>query len=113
MPQTFIGRKKELEILQKALRSEEPEMVAVIGRRRVGKTFLVRTAFEGRLDFEITGTQNASTGEQLKNFAIRIRDFFGEDALSATPGNWMDAFEILMRQLDRSIGAIPIPRVCK
>ncbi|MDX2249646.1 MAG: ATP-binding protein [Bacteroidia bacterium] len=101
MAQAFIGRKKELEILQKTLYSEEPEMVAVIGRRRVGKTFLVRTAFAGQLDFEITGTQNASTREQLKNFAIRIREFFGEDALSTTPGNWMDAFEVLMRQLDR------------
>lgn len=101
MAQKFIGRKKELEILQKALHSEEPEMVAVIGRRRVGKTFLVRTAFGEQLDFEITGTQNASMREQLKNFAIRIRDFFGEKALSGTPANWMDAFEILMRQLDR------------
>lgn len=101
MAQAFIGRKKELEILQKTLHSEEPEMVALIGRRRVGKTFLVRTAFAGQLDFEITGTQNASTQEQLKNFAIRIRDFFGEDALSSTPSNWMDAFEVLMRQLDR------------
>ena len=101
MSQIFIGRKKELEILHKALGSEEPEMVAVIGRRRVGKTFLVRTAFGEQLDFEITGTQNASTREQLRNFAIRIRDFFGEKALSGTPANWMDAFEILMRQLER------------
>ncbi len=101
MIQTFIGRKKELEILKKALLSNEPEMVAVIGRRRIGKTFLVRTAFSEQLDFEITGTQNASTREQLKNFAIRIRDFFGEAALTTTPRTWMDAFEILMRQLDR------------
>lgn len=101
MPQAFIGRKKELQILQNALRSDEPEMVAVIGRRRVGKTFLVRTAFGDNLDFEITGTQNASTSEQLKNFAIRIREAFGEDALTDTPDNWMDAFEMLMRQLDR------------
>lgn len=38
MAQAFIGRKKELEILKKTLYSEESEMVAVIGRRRVGKT---------------------------------------------------------------------------
>jgi len=44
MPQAFIGRKKELQILLNALHSDEPEMAAVIGRRRVGKTFLVRTA---------------------------------------------------------------------
>ena len=90
-----------MEILQKALHSDEPEMVAVIGRRRVGKTYLVRSAFGDHLDFEITGVQNASLREQLKNFAIRIRDFFGEDALSGSPDNWMDAFEILMRQLNR------------
>ena len=101
MAQAFIGRKKELEILQKTLHSDEAEMVAVIGRRRVGKTFLVRTAYAEHLDFEITGTQNASTTEQLKNFAIRIRDFFGEKALKTTPRNWMDAFEILMRLLDK------------
>ncbi len=56
MTQRFIGRKKELEILQKTLQSEESEMVAVIGRRRVGKTFLVRTAYAEHLDFEITDT---------------------------------------------------------
>lgn len=101
MPLPFVGRKKELELLQNTLKSEEPEMVAVIGRRRVGKTFLVRTAYQDHLDFEITGMQNASLREQLANFAIRIRDFFGEDALIGTPTNWMDAFEVLMRQLDR------------
>ena len=53
MVQPFIGRKKELEILKKTLYSEEPEMVAVIGRRRIGKTFLVRTAFAGQLDFKL------------------------------------------------------------
>lgn len=101
MAQSFIGRKNELEILQNTLQSDEAEMVAIIGRRRVGKTFLVRTAYGEHLDFEITGTQNASTAEQLKNFAIRIRYFFGEHALKSTPRNWMDAFEILMRLLDQ------------
>lgn len=102
MAQAFIGRKKELEILRKALQSDESEMVAVIGRRRVGKTFLVRTAYAEHLAFEITGIQNASTVEQLKNFAIRIRDFFGEKSLKTTPRNWMDAFELLMRLLDQN-----------
>ena len=101
MAHAFIGRKKELEILQKTLQSDESEMVAVIGRRRVGKTFLVRSAYAEHLDFEITGVQNASTAEQLKNFAISIRNFFGAKSLKTTPRNWMDAFEILMRLLDQ------------
>jgi uncharacterized protein len=44
MATTFIGRKKEQEVLQKALQSNEAEMVSVIGRRRIGKTFLIKNA---------------------------------------------------------------------
>ena len=101
MSKQFIGRKKELQILQETLISDEPEMVAIIGRRRIGKTFLVRTAYERHLDFEITGTQNATTKEQLKNFAIRIREYFGKGSLTSTPKDWMDAFEVLMQLLDQ------------
>jgi uncharacterized protein len=54
----LIGRKKEQDVLLKALNSNEPEMVAVIGRRRVGKTFLIRSVYEDRIDFELTGIQN-------------------------------------------------------
>ena len=39
----MIGRKKEIDILRKAYHSNKPELVAVIGRRRVGKTYLIRT----------------------------------------------------------------------
>ena len=52
---TLIGRQKEKEILLKALNSSEPEMVAIIGRRRVGKTFLIRSVYENRIDFQLTG----------------------------------------------------------
>jgi uncharacterized protein len=43
MATTFIGRKKEQEVLQKALDSGEAELISVIGRRRTGKTFLIKT----------------------------------------------------------------------
>jgi len=47
----MIGREKEIEILRKAHTSDKPELIAVIGRRRVGKTFLIRQFFEGKMDF--------------------------------------------------------------
>ena len=50
MVQTMIGRKEEWDILNRAFHSQEPEMVAVIGRRRVGKTFLIRKVYEGKID---------------------------------------------------------------
>lgn len=97
----LIGRRKELETLLKALHSPEPEMVAVIGRRRVGKTFLVRAAYENRLDFELTGIQNAAMAEQLQNFSIRMKAFFGANAPRSKPANWLEAFEWLTVALEQ------------
>jgi len=59
MKNPLVGRQKELDILSKAQSSNRAEMVAVIGRRRVGKTFLIRSFFNNEFDFEITGIQNA------------------------------------------------------
>lgn len=53
----FIGREKEQAILQATMQSGDADMVAVIGRRRVGKTSLIKTVFSDRIDFEITGIQ--------------------------------------------------------
>ena len=60
----FVGREKEKEILNKALITKEAELIAVIGRRRVGKTFLVRNTYNEVLKFEITGMQHGTRAEQ-------------------------------------------------
>ena len=52
---TIIGRRSEVEELEKLYRSERPEFVAVYGRRRVGKTFLIKQALKGRITFQHTG----------------------------------------------------------
>ena len=69
MATEFIGRKKEKEVLQKALESGEAEMVSVIGRRRIGKTHLIKTVYKEHIVFEMTGIKNAKTELQLQNFA--------------------------------------------
>lgn len=56
----LIGREEEVVILNKAIQSKEAELVAVIGRRRVGKTFLIRTIYAKRIRFEMTGIQNGT-----------------------------------------------------
>ena len=73
----LIGRKEEQRILQKALDSQEPEMVAVIGRRRVGKTFLIRSFFKKRIIFEMIGVRDVSTEKQLKNFSVLLQQLTG------------------------------------
>ena len=60
MKTPFIGRKKEQEILEEALKSKEAEMVAVIGRRRVGKTFLVKSIYQAQITFCLLYTSDAA-----------------------------------------------------
>ena len=57
----LTGRKEEQNKLKEALESDEAEMVAVVGRRRVGKTFLINTVYEQQMVFKITGVQNVNT----------------------------------------------------
>ena len=97
----FIGRETEKAILQAALDSNEAEMVAVIGRRRVGKTFLIKTFYEGRIDFEATGVQNSEKTEQLQNFTLRLNETFHKGEAVLKPTNWLDAFHQLGAALDR------------
>jgi uncharacterized protein len=101
MKNSFIGREKEQAILQKALASNEAEMVAVIGRRRVGKTSLVKMAYAQQLDFEVTGVQNAPLSEQLQSFAFRINTTFYNGKAKLRPRNWLDAFQMLILALER------------
>jgi AAA+ ATPase superfamily predicted ATPase len=100
MNNLLIGRKEELEILNDALVSNEAEMIAVIGRRRVGKTFLIKTAYQAQMTFEVTGIQNASKQEQLQNFMIQLTKFSNSDFPIQMPKNWLAAFHLLSNYLE-------------
>ena len=95
----FIGRKEERKVLEEALNTREAEMISVIGRRRVGKTFLIRTVYKDRISFEISGIQNAQGDEQLRNFVQQIKEFFPSTKLKQTPKDWLDAFFVLIEHL--------------
>ena len=47
----LIGREKEIQLLTEFTSSDRPEFVAIYGRRRVGKTFLVNHLFHGKMAF--------------------------------------------------------------
>lgn len=99
MEKKMIGREEEAKILQKALESDEAEMIAVIGRRRVGKTFLIKTIYKDNIDFEITGLQNAPRKEQLQNFAFQLASLSPNSLLIKPPTNWLEAFMLLINYL--------------
>ena len=93
----IIGRKEEQALLGKIFMSGEPELVAVYGRRRVGKTFLIRNTFEKQLAFEFSGFHNASLDQQLENFSSALSKAAG--LRLAIPSSWIQAFDMLTSYL--------------
>lgn len=99
-----IGRKDEQEKFSKALASGESEFIAVYGRRRVGKTFLIREFFDQAIRFELTGMQGASLRDQLVNFAGALAKAKGLTETLQPPASWQEAFAQLERHIE-SLGA--------
>jgi AAA+ ATPase superfamily predicted ATPase len=66
----IIGRENEIEILKNIYKSDVSEFVAIYGRRRVGKTFLIREMLQDKFVFDVSGLANATTREQIVNFTL-------------------------------------------
>ena len=99
MNKLFIGRKEETAVLKEALISYESELVAVIGRRRVGKTYLINSVYEDNIAFEVTGLQNASKKEQLENFTLQLTAAYNSPFSIKPPTTWLQAFALLITYL--------------
>jgi predicted AAA+ superfamily ATPase len=95
----IIGRKSEQNILTDIFNSKKAEFVAVYGRRRVGKTYLIEQFFlkKSCLYFSMTGLHKGTLKEQLSIFTTALHETFfsGLQMNLESPKNWMRAFEIL------------------
>lgn len=89
----LVGRKKEIELLNFILQAEDSHFAAVYGRRRVGKTFLVREVFGGRFTFQHAGLSEGGMKEQLFAFSSSLKEAGMSDV--RRPDNWLEAFEEL------------------
>ncbi len=88
----LIARRREQAVLHEALESGAPELVAVYGRRRIGKTFLVREFFGTAIAFELTGSHASDMATQLGAFAAALGRAARTSARLATPRDWPEAF---------------------
>lgn len=89
----IIGRKRDIAELIRAYNSGRPEFIAIYGRRRVGKTYLVRQVFKDKFTFTYSGVPKVSTKEQLRRFhKALMRQGMKK---TAVPENWFDAFDLL------------------
>lgn len=96
----MIGRRTEQKELLRAFESKQSEFVALYGRRRVGKTFLVNELFNGQFAFRATGIEEGSKREQLDLFREELK----RQGLPKCPRltSWIAAFSRLEDLLEAS-----------
>ena len=99
--QKLVSREEEKQRLLLALSSNKPELVALTGRRRVGKTFLVRKAYEDHIKLEITGLQKDKQKAQLQNFLLSMHAYGLYSTSEKAPTNWLEVFYLLTQELEK------------
>lgn len=91
----LVGRVQEKKILENALASPGAELIAIYGRRRVGKTFLIRSVYKKHLVFEFTGVHDAKMRAQLESFSFALKKAMASPVDPAVPASWVAAFHLL------------------
>lgn len=94
----LVGRKKELQELDWAMHSAKSELIILKGRRRIGKTFLIRSFFNDKYTFHFVGAHKMSKRVQLSNFRDTLIKYSGKDMPELL--NWHDAFSALIQYLE-------------
>jgi len=95
METEIIGRENEINKMNKLLNSERPEFLTIYGRRRVGKTFLIRKHLNSHTVFSFTGSYETETDIQLENFFREYMSRTKGGKETTSPKNWSTAFSYL------------------
>jgi len=98
----LISREEEIKLLLKLKVEDKPAFVAIYGRRRVGKTFLVKEVFENNFTFYLTGIAKVGTRQQLNSFhGMLVRNFPSMESVQPAT-NWFEAFNQLIKVIEKS-----------
>lgn len=99
----MIGRQHEIRLMKELLFSNKAELLAMLGRRRVGKTYLVKQVYMSNMTFDFTGTQDASIENQLQKFHVKFQEYFPKLKYKEPPLNWAEAFVRLKQAVKKSM----------
>jgi hypothetical protein len=101
MVRTIIGRAREKEILDDAINSNRSELIAIYGRRRIGKTYLIREYYSKHIIFKVTGLSSGTRDAQIKNFMLKLSEVTDDFKKEKLPSDWLDAFNYLKQFIER------------
>jgi AAA+ ATPase superfamily predicted ATPase len=96
--ESIVGRRYEQSTLQRIFDSLRAEFLAIYGRRRVGKTYLIKQFYMEKTAgyFQVTGVKEASIKEQLNEFSKAVeKTFYPKGTILKEPRSWMQAMEML------------------
>ncbi len=96
----MVGRIEEIKTLNQAMTSSQSELIAIYGRRRIGKTYLIREHFKSNLIFSNSGLYAATQKEQLKEFAKNLNLSSKSKTTIPIPKDWFQAFEMLEKIIE-------------
>lgn len=101
----IIGRDKEIAEINRLYESGKSEFLAVYGRRRVGKTFLVDQALKGKITFRHAGLSPVEKNSQANNLRAQLKHFYFSLKSQGTkvkkcPTSWIEAFYLLSQLLE-------------
>lgn len=98
----LTARDNEIQQLDDIWQSPKSEFLVIYGRRRVGKTFLIREYFKNKgVYFELNGLHNGKMTRQLENFFEKFLAIFKSDIPIREPKSWRDAFLLLNTLIER------------
>ncbi|MBL4703222.1 MAG: AAA family ATPase, partial [Flavobacteriales bacterium] len=95
MSKSIVGRVREKQVLSDSLDSHRSELIAVYGRRRIGKTYLIRQFYGDRITFSFTGLGDGNRKAQIKNFMLKLNEVTDDFKTAKQPADWLEAFTYL------------------
>ena len=97
----MIGRQEQKQIMEDALSTNKSSFVAITGRRRVGKTYLIKQVYQKNMCLSITGIQHASLQAQINNVVQKISEQAKSKLIIGNISTWQDAFLVLKQYLKK------------
>ena len=88
----MTGRAAQTKAMTDALKAKRSTFAAITGRRRVGKTYLIREVYKDHMCYSITGIQHADIQTQINNFMLKLAEYSNTSIIVGEVSNWQQAF---------------------